>query len=666
MLEDLRIRNYAPTTVECYIRSVAEFAKHFNKPPDQLGAEEIRAWQLFLLNEKRVKLSSYIQAICGIRFFYRNTLNRKIEIERMPFPRGEKRLPLILSKEEVKALLTAPKNLAHRAILATLYGTGLRVSEATSLNVHDLDRSRGVIWVRGGKGRKDRQVMLSESLREVLAAYWRWKRPTEWLFPGGKAGCPLSPRTVFGTCRKAAQLAGIAKKVHPHSLRHAFATHLLEDGVNLVVIQKLLGHADVRTTALYLRVSDTAIRSTRSPLEMLGSLDLVRATNDVPHLTQEMSEPRLEVADIFRTYERDFFAQWGQVLGPQQKKAFEAIRDCRTAALGRHTEYVEQCDTCGHLVISYNSCRDRHCPKCQASSRTKWLAARQSEVLPVPYFHVVFTLPQQIGTLALQNARVIYTLLFRAASETLLTIAGDPQRLGAAIGFLAVLHTWGQNLHLHPHLHCVVPGGGIAPDGASWIGCRRPSFLLPVEVLGSRFRNVFLSYLGKAFEEGKLRFHGEIAGLANPTTFAALCHRAKRIKWVVHAKPPFGGPEQVLKYLARYTHRVAISNRRLLSMEGGRVSFEWKDYADGNKTKIMTLDAWSSSGAFCSTSCPEDSCASVSLAFWPTGHGERNWRCAALCSTRGVARRTMRGSLTGRESHRSGVPNHALSARPGI
>lgn len=304
-----------------------------------------------------------------------------------------------------------------------------------------------------------------------------------------------------------------------------------------------------------------------------------------------MNEPRLEVADIFRTYEKVFFAHWGHVLGPQQRKAFQAIRDCRTAALGRHAEYAEQCDTCGHLVISYNSCRDRHCPKCQASSRAKWLEARQREVLPVPYFHVVFTLPQQIGGLALQNARVIYTLLFQAVSETLLTIAGDPQRLGAAIGFLAVLHTWGQNLHLHPHLHCVVPGGGIAPDGGSWIGCRKPSFLLPNEVLGCRFRNVFLIYLRRAFEEGELRFHGEMAGLAKPAAFAALCHKAKRKKWVVYAKPPFGGPDQVLKYLARYTHRVAISNRRLLSMEDGRVSFEWKDYADGNKTKIMTLDA---------------------------------------------------------------------------
>jgi hypothetical protein len=204
---------------------------------------------------------------------------------------------------------------------------------------------------------------------------------------------------------------------------------------------------------------------------------------------------------------------------------------------------------------------------------------------------VVFTLPETIGGLALENPREIYGILFRAASETLLTIAADPKRLGAAIGFLAVLHTWGQNLHLHPHLHCVVPGGGIGPDGASWVGCRKQSFFLPVQVLGVRFRNVFLSYLRKAFREGKLRFHGEMAALAKPALFEALCRRAQRKKWVVHSKPPFGGPQQVLKYLARYTHRVAISNSRIVSMEHGRVTFLWKDYAGGNQTRVMTLDA---------------------------------------------------------------------------
>jgi site-specific recombinase XerD len=282
MLDDLRIRNCAPSTVECYIRAVAAFAKHFNRPPDQLGPEEIRKYQLFLLNEKKVKLSTYIQAVAALRFFYRNTLNRKIEVDRIPLPRYEKKLPVILTKEEVKALLEAPRNLGHRAMLATLYGTGLRVSEATHLKVSDLDRDRKVIHVRGGKGRKDRQVMLSDRLREVLIAYYRWKRPVEWLFPGGKPGCPIKRETVFDTCKKAARRAGISKSVHPHSLRHAFATHLLDDGVSLVVIQALLGHANLKTTARYLHVSDTVVRTTKSPLEMLNSLDLVRATKDIP------------------------------------------------------------------------------------------------------------------------------------------------------------------------------------------------------------------------------------------------------------------------------------------------------------------------------------------------------------------------------------------------
>ena len=282
MLEDLRIRNYAPSTVACYVRSVAAFAKHFRKSPEQLGPEEIRRYQLFLLNEKKVKLSTYIQAVAALRFFYHNTLHRKIELDRIPLPRYEKKLPVILTKEEVKALLEAPKKLGDRAMLATLYGAGLRVSEVASLKVGDIDRGRKLIHVRAGKGNKDRQVMLSEALREVLVAWWRWRKPTDWLFPGEKPGRPVSRETVFRACKEAARLAGIAKSVHPHSLRQAFATHLLDDGVSLIVIQALLGHANLKTTARYLHVSDTALRSTRSPLEMLGSLDLIRATNDTP------------------------------------------------------------------------------------------------------------------------------------------------------------------------------------------------------------------------------------------------------------------------------------------------------------------------------------------------------------------------------------------------
>jgi hypothetical protein len=304
-----------------------------------------------------------------------------------------------------------------------------------------------------------------------------------------------------------------------------------------------------------------------------------------------MREHWLEVADVFRTYEKEFFTRWGHVLGAHQRKTFAAIRDCRTAALGGHVEHVEQCDTCGHRVISYNSCRDRHCPKCQAMARAKWLAQREDELLPVPYFHVVFTLPRQLGGLALQNAREIYRILFRAPSETLPSIAADPKRLGAEIGFLSCIAHMGPESPPTSHLHCVVPGGGISPDGVRWIGCKKQSFFLPVKVLSSCFRNLFLICLRKAFQAGKLNFHGEIAGLAQPAAFEAMGREARRISWVVFVKPPFGGPEQVLKYLARYTHRVAISNRRLLSMEDGRVTFAYKDYADGNKGKVMTLEA---------------------------------------------------------------------------
>jgi hypothetical protein len=297
---------------------------------------------------------------------------------------------------------------------------------------------------------------------------------------------------------------------------------------------------------------------------------------------------RPELADVIRTHHREFQAHWNPVLSREQRKALRDIRDCRSAALGGR---VQQCDRCGHRVILYNSCGNRHCPKCQATARARWLAQRETELLPVPYFHVVFTLPAQISRLAMQNPKQIYSILFRAAAATMLETAADPRLLGASIGFLAVLHTWGQNLHLHPHLHCVVPGGGISLDGSRWIRCRKSSFFLPVRLLSHRFRNSFLRSLKQAFRQGALRFSGKLAPLAEPAAFQALCNQTAAIDWVVHVKPPFGGPRRVLKYLARYTHRVAISNHRLRALENGRVSFEWKDYADRSRTKLMTLDA---------------------------------------------------------------------------
>jgi hypothetical protein len=295
----------------------------------------------------------------------------------------------------------------------------------------------------------------------------------------------------------------------------------------------------------------------------------------------------LEVADVFRRFGAAFRQAHADALGRGQLRAMSAIERCRTAALGGH---VEQCDACGHRRITYNSCRHRACPKCQSLARAQWLQEREAELLEVEYFHVVFTVPGPIAAIALQNRRLVYDLLFHASAETLRTIAADPQHLGAEIGFLSILHTWGQNLLHHPHVHCVVPGGGIAPDGERWIGCR-PGFFLPVRVLSRLFRRLFLEQLHQAFHAGQLRLRGQLEPLRQANAFRAYLAPAAQAEWIVYAKPPFGGPRQVLNYLGRYTHRVAISNNRLLTMDGNRVTFAWKDYKHGAARRTMTLEA---------------------------------------------------------------------------
>jgi hypothetical protein len=299
-----------------------------------------------------------------------------------------------------------------------------------------------------------------------------------------------------------------------------------------------------------------------------------------------VSRHRLEVADVFRQHEQEFLSQQSRLSAPQLR-AFRDICACRTAALGSH---IEQCDDCSRQTIAYDSCRNRHCPKCQSSARDKWLLARSAELLPVPYSHVVFTLPGELSTLALQNRRIVYSILFRAVSETLLTIAADPRHLGAQLGFLAVLHTWNQKLLHHPHLHCLIPAGGISPDRKRWVRSRR-QFLLPVAVLRKMFRGKFLSLLAAAFRSKQLRFSGRLTYLASTTAFDRFLRQLRSKTWVVYAKRPFGSPEHVIKYLARYTHRVAISNGRLTEIKDGQVTYRWRDSADSNQQKLMTLDA---------------------------------------------------------------------------
>jgi len=300
-----------------------------------------------------------------------------------------------------------------------------------------------------------------------------------------------------------------------------------------------------------------------------------------------MNRPPLEVADIVRLAGEPFVERHRRWINGQHEKVLLAITRCRTAALGGHRD---QCSDCGHTAISYNSCRNRHCPRCQGNARVRWLQARERELLPTPYVHVVFTLPRELAPLALQNKRLIYKLLFHASAETLLEVARDSRHLGAQIGFFSVLHTWNQRLQHHPHVHCVVPAGGLAPDHERWIPSHH-SFFLPVQVLSRVFRGKFTAALQTAFRQAKLEFHGQLAPLATPRTFASWLRVLFRQDWVVYSKPPFGGPKHVLRYLGAYTHRVAISNHRLMAFENGNVSFCWRDSAHGNRKRILTLPA---------------------------------------------------------------------------
>jgi hypothetical protein len=300
-----------------------------------------------------------------------------------------------------------------------------------------------------------------------------------------------------------------------------------------------------------------------------------------------MSRPQLEVADVVRQHGAAFLTRYGHTLSGEQQRALRAIALCRTAALGGH---ITQCDHCGHEAQAYNSCRHRSCPKCHGAAQATWLAAREGEVLDTPYVHVIFTLPHDLSPLALQNPRLLYGLLFHTVAQTLQDIAGDPKHLGAEIGGLAVLHTWGQQLHYHPHLHCVLPAGGLDPDGSRWVPCR-PHFFLPVRVLSRRFRRLYLAELEHAYGRGQLTFVGRCRELAAPTPWQRLLATLRDKEWVVYAKEPLREPQHVLKYLARYTHRVAISNHRLVALEDGQVTFRYKDYQRGHRLRTQTLEA---------------------------------------------------------------------------
>jgi len=341
-----------------------------------------------------------------------------------------------------------------------------------------------------------------------------------------------------------------------------------------------------------------------------------------------MSRPALELADLIRTAGPAFLERNRHWLRWKHIKVLRAIRRCRTAALGGH---LDECTRCGHRAISYNSCRNRHCPKCQTVARDRWIQARRLQLLPTRYVHVVFTLPSQLASLALQNKKVLYGLLLRASAETLLEVARDPRHLGAEIGFFSVLHTWTQRLSLHPHVHCLIPAGGLSLDHTHWV--RSPNrFFLPLKVLSRVFRGKFVAGLKQAFQSGCLRFPEKMILLAQPEIFAAWLRLLFRNDWVVYAKPPFGGPHYVLHYLGRYTHRVAISNHRLISWLDGKVTFRWRDSLTTMNRSCSPYRSTSSCAASCCICSPKASCASAISVSWPTGNVPLCCRFAFTCS----------------------------------
>ncbi|XWK68482.1 transposase [Tunturiibacter gelidiferens] len=339
-----------------------------------------------------------------------------------------------------------------------------------------------------------------------------------------------------------------------------------------------------------------------------------------------MNRPSLEMADIVHSAGDDFIKRSRQWISWQHQKVLLAITCCRTAALGGHRD---RCSSCGHSAISYNSCRNRHCPGCQGNARVRWLEALQRELLPTRYVHVVFTLPRELAPLALQNKRLIYNLLFHSSAATLLEIARDPRHLGAEIGFFSVLHAWDQRLQHHPHVHCVLAAGGLAPDHSRWISSRR-SFFLPIKVLSRVFRGKFVAGLKSAFHTGTLQFYGNLAPLAAQGTFTSWLRLLFRHDWVVYAKRLFGGPEHALRYLSAHTHRVAISNHRLVALANGNVTFRWRDSAHANKKRLTSTSSCAASSSTCSRAA---SCASGTSASSPTGAALPSCRSASTCST---------------------------------
>src|SRR4029453_8818062 len=490
MLEELQRRNYAKTTVYYYLKAVERFAKFFHTSPDQLNQSPLRQYQAYLLRERKLGPRTVKLHVSALRFFFVKTLKRPYLLEDIPFPKVPRRLPGILTTEEVARLIDGAKKLTDRTMLMVLYSTGMRNAELRHLQVRDIDSRRMLIHIQHGKGGRDRYVPLSATLLATLRVYYRWMRPKTWLFPGTienwRADKPLTPKGGGERWGRVSRRRGARSPRETRLAPSASPLVRLASGGSGSGPADRAALARARQTRAHGHLSAFVAAASAGGGQSSGCDTRLRRRHRAPHAPapQAVTRPPFEVANIVRQHGDRFLETHQAWVTGQHRRVFRAIARCRTAALGGHRD---RCDQCAHLALSYNSCRDRHCPKCLTAARNAWVAAREQELLPVGYVHLVFTVPEPLARLALDNKRVVYDLLFRTAAATLLQVAANPKRLGATIGGLMVLHTWGQRLQHHPHVHCVVPMGSLSPEGTRWIHAR-PRFFLPIPVLRQVFR----------------------------------------------------------------------------------------------------------------------------------------------------------------------------------
>ncbi|SJZ78649.1 Phage integrase, N-terminal SAM-like domain [Consotaella salsifontis] len=568
LIDEMDLRRFPRETQRNYFRDIGRLATFLGRSPDTETADDL-CWFQIVQQEAGLGVPTINAVVSALRFFFVHTIDRPDLARKLVRLHHPRQLPDVLSPDEVRRLLGATVCLKHLAALSVAYGAGLRVAEVAALKVADVDSTRMILRIEHGKGGRDRNAMLSADLLALLRQWWIEGHRQGVLH---RDGCCSPARPGHGRSRPGSFTASWWTRLE----RRRFPKGSVPIRYAIPSPPTFWKTASTSASSRFCWGTPSSIRPRSTPRSPHACCEPWSApSTGLPCSTAKDLHPAeamrasIEVADIFRAAGPLYGAAKAGHLSLAELKIMSAVEHCRTAALGGH---VEGCDNCAHLRVSYNSCRNRHCPRCQGAAARDWLAEREADLLPVGYFHVVFTLPSEIAALAFQNKAAIYSLLFRAAAETMTRITADPRHLGACIGFTAVLHTWGSAMTHHPHVHMIVPGGGLLPDGTRRISAR-PAFLLPVQVLSALFRRLFLDGLSALHDAGSLAFVGTLAHLAEPRAFARHLAPVRRKRWMVYAKPPFAGPRTVLAYLSRYTHRVAISSRRILAFDGASVTF---------------------------------------------------------------------------------------------